>query len=365
MISEFNSWLETVGTPDYVTNNVYKDGNGFTYNYASAGDPNNQKLTGFWRSIYKDFYNTDRPHSHPWEILGLTEKPIWFDDEYGSAPYTSNNLLLWEDLSRGIVRGVEGSKVTYRNKFKNEDIYNYIPVNDEGNLLPPNQTGYAVGNVPTTNSNEFAFGDEGPVETAWRRSSHYPFSLMISWALNQPAQFFGLAFDRSRIVRNGADQLVYKETSKRIELNQLVFPNSATEDNRVFTAGIVNYMQGYLSDNDTLRFSEYKTNLTSIENKLGSKIGGFTQKSKFRLILDSRTPTNEGNVFVPEENYKIQLTKSVPTQVYSYSGMIIEVAPSGYIVKGYDKDNPVFKYYPVRRKNSDQATGLFKITFKN
>ena len=358
MISEFNNWLETAGSPDYVSNTVYRSGDGFTYNYASAGDPNGNPLTGFWRSIYKDFYNTDRPHSHPWEILGLKEKPIWFDDEYGSAPYTRNNLLLWEDLSKGIVRGAEGSKVTYRNKFKNEDIYKYIPVDANGDLLAPSDTGYAVGNIPTTNGNEFAFGDEGPVETAWRRSSHYPFSLMISWALNQPAQFFGLAFDRSRIVRNGANQLVYKDTSKRIELDKLVFPNSATDSARVFTAGIVNYMQGYLIDNDTLRFNEYANNLKAIENKLGSKIGGFTQKSKFKLILDSRTPTNEGNVFVPEENYKIHLTKSIPLDVYSYSGVIIEIAPGGYIVKGYDKDNPVFKYYPVRRKNSDQVINV-------
>jgi hypothetical protein len=112
-------------------------------------------------------------------------------------------------------------------------------------------------------------------------------------------------------------------------------------------------MQGYLIDNDTLKFNEYTKSLKVVENKLGSKIGGFTQKSKFKLILDSRTPTNEGNVFVPEENYKIHLTKSIPLNVYSYSGVIIEIAPGGYILKGYDKDNPVFKYYPVRRKNSD------------
>ena len=61
-------------------------------------------------------------------------------------------------------------------------------------------------------------------------------------------------------------------------------------------------MQGYLASNETLRFKEYQTKLKSLENKLGSKIGGFTQKSKFKLILDSRTPTNEGNIFVPEEN---------------------------------------------------------------
>ena len=353
MIAEFNSWLETVATPDYVSNTYYKPGDGFTYNYSSAGDPYGNALSGFWRSIYKDFYNTDRPHSHPWEILGFKEKPDWFDDTYGPAPYTANNLILWEDLSKGIVKGTKGSKITYRNKFKNEDIFNYIPVDVEGNLLPPSATGFAVGNIPTTNDNEFAFGDEGPVETAWRRSSHYPFSLMISWALNQPAQFFGLAFDISRIKRNSANQLVYEDTSKRIELNQLQFPNSATDAQRIFTAGIVNYIQGYLADNDTLRFSEYKNNLQSIENKLGSKIGGFTQKSKFRLILDSRTPSNEGNVFVPDENYKIHLTKSIPLDVYSYSGVIIEIVPQGYVVKGYDRDNPVFKYFPVRRKNSD------------
>ena len=358
MISEFNSWLETVGTPDYVANNYYRVGDGFTFYYGAASDPYGNPLSGFWRSIYKDFYNTDRPHSHPWEILGFKEKPDWFDDEYGPAPYTSNNLLLWEDLSKGIVRGKSGSKVTYRNKFKNEDIFSYIPVDENGNLLPPNLTGYSQGNISTTYNYEFKFGDEAPVETAWRRSSHYPFSLMISWALNQPAQFFGLAFDRSRITRNGAGQLVYRDTSKRIELSKLRFPNSASDSQRVYTAGILNYIQGYLAGNETLRFKEYQDNITNLQNKLGAKLGGFTQKQKFRLILDSRTPTNEGNVFVPDENYSIHLTKSIPIDVFSYSGMIIEITPSGYTVKGYDKDNPVFKYYPVRRKNSDQTISV-------
>ena len=256
-------------------------------------------------------------------------------------------------MSAGVVRGVAGSKVTYRNQFKNEKINSFVPVDADGNLLPPNLTGYSRGNISTTYDYEFKFGDEAPVETAWRRSSHYPFSLMIAWALNQPAQFFGIAFDRSRIVRNNANQLVYKDTSKRIKLSDLKFPNSATDEQHVFTAGIINYIQGYLADNDTLRFKDYKNNLSSVENKLGCKVGGFTQKAKFRLILDSRTPTNQGNVFVPEENYKIQLTKSIPLDVFSYSGMIIEIAPSGYVIKGYDKDNPVFKYYPVMRKKSD------------
>ena len=170
-------------------------------------------------------------------------------------------------MSKGIVRGKSGSKVTYRNKFKNENIFSYIPVDENGNLLPPNLTGYSQGNISTTYDYEFKFGDEAPVETAWRRSSHYPFSLMISWALNQPAQFFGLAFDRSRITRNGAGQLVYKDTSKRIELSKLRFPNSASDSQRVYTAGIINYIQGYLAGNETLRFKEYQDNITNLQNK--------------------------------------------------------------------------------------------------
>ena len=39
MIAEFNSWLETVGTPDYVANNYYRVGDGFTFYYGAASDP--------------------------------------------------------------------------------------------------------------------------------------------------------------------------------------------------------------------------------------------------------------------------------------------------------------------------------------
>ena len=77
MISDFNAWLETVGNPDYVTNEYYQSENSFSFNFYKHGSPQNETLSGGWRSIYKDYYNTDRPHSHPWEILGLKIKPDW------------------------------------------------------------------------------------------------------------------------------------------------------------------------------------------------------------------------------------------------------------------------------------------------
>ena len=33
IIAEFNTWLETVGVPDYTKNDVFTRGNSFTYNY--------------------------------------------------------------------------------------------------------------------------------------------------------------------------------------------------------------------------------------------------------------------------------------------------------------------------------------------
>ena len=67
---------------------------------------------------------------------------------------------------------------------------------------------------------------------------------------------------------------------------------------------------------------------------------GFTDKNKFRLILDSRTP-NEGNALSLTKITRY--FKSVQQEV-TYSGLIIEKQVE-YYVKGYDNTNP-FNYYP-------------------
>ena len=75
-------------------------------------------------------------------------------------PYTRNNNLLWQDLSKGIVRE-PNKKIVYRNKFKNSDILKYIPVDKNGDLLSPAEIGYAQGGVDSTYGIDFRFGDEG------------------------------------------------------------------------------------------------------------------------------------------------------------------------------------------------------------
>ena len=166
-------------------------------------------------------------------------------------------------------------------------------------------------------------------------------------------KIIGLGFDRARTKRNSANEIVYSETNKRIALGDLVYPNTATDTTRSQTAGFINYIFDYQTSINNEQIAIYKDHVKNITNQIGFKIGGFTDKNKFKLLLDSRTPLNEGNVFVPEENYKIFLNSSFPQQEVSYSGVIVEKRPEGYYIKGYDNQNPKFNYYPTSERSND------------
>jgi hypothetical protein len=270
---------------------------------------------------------------------------------YGPAPYTSDNLILWEDLQNGVIRE-PGKKVVYDPRFVRTDLLNHLPVNEDGELLSPINSNYAKNLILTLSSKQFKFGDQAPVENAWRRSSNYPFALLKSMLLNRPAHTMGVNFDASRIVKNITDEIIYTTTKKRITLKDLVFPNSRTDENYVLTSGLVNYISNYIKTDVLTKYADYQNTLTELTQQLGFKVKGFTEKEKFKLLLDSRSPLNQSNVFVPEENYDIHLNSSSPIDVLVYSAVIVEKLPEGFSVKGYDLTLPEFKYFaPIKKQN--------------
>lgn len=343
MLSDFSQWLEIAGSPEFSVHNFWDKDNPFTYNYSLMTDYKENPLVGYWRNVYKQYFDTDRPHSHPWEMLGFTIKPIWWESTYGPAPYTKNNLILWQDLSNGIIR--EPSSPLIKNKkYERPDLLKYIPVDDNGNLLDPLSSGLAQNFVLTNSVGVFTFGDHSPVETAWRRSSDFPFSLITAWTILQPAKIIGLGFDCSRIARNKSGNLIYTPTQKVINLNNLVFPSSSVEETLVLTSGLVNYIADYMLNKVPLRYDTYKEQLSNLGHQLGIKLGGFAEKSKLKLVLDSRSPLNKSSVFVPEENYNLILNTSNPVDIVTFSGIIIEKTEQGFIINGYDRENPEFLY---------------------
>jgi len=356
MLGDFVEWSNLVES-DYTLHNFFERTNRFTFNYKNLQSPSGKTVPGFWRQIYIEAFDTDRPHTHPWEMLGFTIKPTWWEAQYGPAPYTKDNLILWQDLESGVVRKPNKKLVTLE-KYKRNGLTQHIPVNESGELLSPIDCGY----INNYNSGEidtsFVFGDGAPVEAAWRRSSEYQFSLLRSLVINKPNKVFATGFDRIRQVRNIANEIVYSATNKRIKLSDIVFPNTSVDTTQVYTSGLINYVFNYMASDVLTSYNAYKSNIKSIKNQLGFKIAGFTDKDKFRLILDSRTPLNEGNVFVPNENYQVILNTSSPIETISYSGVIIERREDGYVIKGYDKEDTTFRFHKAVSTQKDPSINI-------
>jgi hypothetical protein len=189
---DFLSWVAW-NKLDYNTQD-YQANNEFTWNYSEAQNKlNNDYLLGAWRGIYRYFYDTQQPEYTPWEMLGLSIKPDWWDDTYGPAPYTEGNLVLWDDMEAGYVR--DPVAPYYLPNYARPGLTSVIPTGGEGALLSPFDS--VVG---TWDAGQFrkswSIGDGGPVEASWWNSSSYPFAVMRLLALTQPAKFFALFADR-------------------------------------------------------------------------------------------------------------------------------------------------------------------------
>ena len=342
---DFLKWSRFI-SEDYTKHTFFDSNNSFTYNYKNFAGNDGSEIPGHWRGVYKYMYDTDRPHSHPWEMLGFSEQPDWWTSIYGPAPYTRDNLVLWNDIAEGIIR--EPNKLVTRNaKFARPSILTHLPVDEEGTLLSPLESVAVKDYVFYLAESAFSFGDSAPIENAWRRSSDYPFSLITGITILRPAKTFATIYDRARQIRDFTGQLVYKTNNGLIRFTQrnLEFPNSVSDTSRVFTSGLVNFISEYSTSKSKDNFETYKENLTNLQVKLSTKIGGFITKEKFKLVLDSRSPLNQKNIFVPFENYKIILNTSTPISTINYSGVIIEKQSKNFIVKGYNLALPEFKYF--------------------
>ena len=345
LLRDFSDWLTYLDN-DYTDHYFYLRQDEFTFNYSSMKTFNGNSMPGFWRGMYKRIFDTDRPHTHPWEMVGFTIKPSWWNDVYGPAPYTGDNLLLWEDLEEGKI--AEPGKERFNSNYTRPGLTQHIPVDRYGSLKTPLEANIPDNFVLRPTSNNWSFGDHAPVETAWRRSSEFPFAVITAMVLNKPAETVGLGFDISRIQKNFANQYIYNPTSKLLKLEDLVLPNTIESENRTMTSGLVNYISNLISSNILKVYKDYESELKGITNQLGVKLAGFTDKDKVNVILDSRSiveDQSQSGVFIPQENYDVFLNTSSPTDLISYSGIAIEKVSNGFKVRGYSKDNPYFDYY--------------------
>ena len=366
LLGDFQKWvLENLNNQSYTTNTFYDRTNNWTFNYSNTNSSNGNLNPGFWRGVYVRAFDTDRPHSHPWEMLGLTTKPAWWNDVYGPAPYTGDNLVMWRDLEAGKIADPNNTRIDL--KYSRPGLTNFIPVDSTGKLLSPLDSRYAKNFDIRSATQNFKFGDYSPIENTWRRSSDYPFSILTAMLLNKPAKTMSLGFDVSRISKNLANQWVDTSSNKPIVIKDLNLPNTFESAVRTSTAGLVNYIYNLVASDILTVYDGYKTDLQSINNQLGLKIAGFTSKEKFNLILDSRSPTQaltQDGIFVPQENYQVFLNTSSPNDLAIFSGIVVERTEPGYLIRGYNLEKPFFEYYKPQAGSSSSVITVGGISEK-
>ena len=317
---------------DYIPNDQ------FTWNYSTAsnkltGDP---LYIGAWRGIYNYFYDTIYPTTRPWEMLGFSEKPIWWENYYGPAPYTSGNLVLWGDLAAGIVRDPVAPYV--RAEYARPGLLDVIPAGSEGQLLSPMQV--MVGNF---NSNNFrkswTAGDDGPVENAWRTSSSYPFAIMRLLALTRPAEFFSLFADRDLYRFDTEYQQYLYNQRYRLDANGIQIYGNGTSK-----ASYINWIvdfnrQSGINSTDTLT-----VDLQNLDVRLCYRLAAFSAKNLLAIYTERSSPnSSNASLLIPDNSYKLLFYKNVPFAQLTYSSVIVQSTGTGWAVYGYSTNKPYFE----------------------
>ena len=347
---------------DWQSNTGYNSDDPFSYNYSTVTDPQGNPIPGGWQGIYRWFYDTDRPHICPWEMLGFSQQPSWWTSQYGAAPYTSGNTALWQDLANGIIR--QGPRAGTYSVWARPGLLSCIPVDTQGNLLPPVQAGCA-GYLPTVHAAQapWVFGDGGPVESAWIHSQYYPFVQSVTGYLMKPAAFIEYTWDSLRTEQIYSDtaesQWIYIDTNTRRASNQF-YINRETPNTLVTGVNVPNEsnLAYFASAGFEVWITEYIVSQgLAVTNYIGSiirggnvqlahRMAGYINTTNFRAVVDSFGQLGYNSQIVPSENISTYLYRSTSTGTYVYSGVVIQQINGGWTVYGYDAVNPYFTTIP-------------------
>ena len=354
----FLKWLAS-NRLEYKTQD-YNAANEFTWNYTTAGSIlDGTALKGHWRGVYKNYYDTDTPHTTPWEMLGLSKKPTWWEDEYGPAPYTSGNLVLWEDLEAGRIKDPSNTRIDTR--YARANLTDVIPVDTAGNLKSPFEA--IVNNYNSVDfKKSWVFGDQGPTETAWRRSSSYRFALQRLFALTKPAKYFALNIDRDLYKYDDTIGQYLWDGRYRLNATEVV-TQKEDQPKHSYTNWVADY-----HNNNGCECIEISQELARTDVRLCYRMASFTDKSYLKIFTDKSSPDSSNTgLQIPDQNYKLLLHKNMPLAELQFSSVIVQRTADGYSVYGHSKTQPYFEIYRSVTTANGYAIGDYIVPteFKN
>jgi hypothetical protein len=347
----FSLWT-TKNSVNYRINEFYDSNNWKTYNYNNS----TLEVSGSWRAIYSYYIGSDDFNMFPWKLLGFSNKPDWWDTEYGvstSGLYTSLYTSMWSDIGNGIIKS--GARAGTYSNLSNTLIIDQIPVDSSGNIIPV--LNYFSADFNTFQSN-WEFGNISPVEYAWRCSSEHQYELVKLLLLTKPAKFseiFWNTLDRETYIFNKEDYY----TGKNIQyLNNNGFRVGSavdlvhSEENSIklgYQTWVSDYLRKYNKDVKT-SFGDLVRNISV---NLAHRLGGYTNNKSLRVFLQGSTVVGSNTLRIPDNNLQVLLRTGYTTEQKTYSGVIVQlVAGNKFKVFGYDNLSSAFKYFDIDRTKS-------------
>jgi hypothetical protein len=361
----YDEWLQMYSTNflnwvgqnriDYKTQ-FFNRNNEFTYNYTNSSNKLNNTpiLQGYWRGVYQYLYDTTTPNTTPWEMLGFANKPTWWEDRYGPAPYTSDNLVLWGDIESGRVYSAAGTSVIVP-ELTRPGLSQIIPVDSNGNLLSPLRS--IVGNYnPNTFQKDWKVGDDGPAEFSYRRSSSYPFDVIKLFALTKPAEFYNLAVDLDNYKFNSEfNQYLVNNRSHLVPSNIEIYGDGIAKTS--YLNWIVDYEKQFGID----ATNDIKSLLSNLDVRLIYRLAGYSDKTMLNFFVEKGSPnTDNASLLIPDESYQILLYDNQPFDKLVFSSVVIQKTTNGgYAVFGNSQTSAYFTTYaPINNGRTNTVTVL-------
>lgn len=333
--SEFNDWKIRNGISTINDNAYYNAANKFTWNYSSV-----TPYIGGWQGIYHYYFNTERPHSTPWEMLGHRQKPSWWDEYYtwintANGGDDSKRAALIEALKFGHWNNPDELDKQYDLAYcySSYDWDSNILVTVTGTLNDPVTAGVVTTPTLSERQKDFVYGDWGPVEQVWRRSAEYTISRALGllrvrplWLLNSYFDSTNRVYDYHRLVVT--PQVLFEDTGVIGNNTKPKLSYKKYDDSIIELITVKNGGAGYTNNTRLEIYGNFGSGATAepiIEN--GSIVAvtitnpGSNYQSKPTIIAIDNTAT-----ITQEASFEAILSSNIRKYYSGLSNAIIEFA---------------------------------------
>jgi hypothetical protein len=343
---EAHSWLVENNIYD-IANSNYDANDAFTWLYQLGSGDDESTLVGSWRLIYKFIFDTDRPHTHPWEMLGYTVKPYWWDTYYSwtdSAKRTALELAL---RTGKFSNPSQASQVNPKfARCNSAGIDQFFPVDTLGNLLAPNDSSMSWSNVNALNETwTWDLGTFGPYEQVFASTQRGVAATAKAMFLNAPILYTNRNWVPGQQVRNSWEQYVDRTSGiwqqGAIEHD---YHRSEVDGQIVYTSGIESLYAEFCILNNKDFVSEVVDKFNNVKVNKEFLLQGFSNKDNVKIQSTSINSQRQ-TLFIPEESYAVRTVKHYPHKEVFYSAMRIVFDGTRYSVFGFCKENTKFNIF--------------------